>query len=226
MKILNSIKYVYQSEDLNGDRLVAPVRDYHNSSGVFAEKISQSTGPKRAVWRISQCAVSCFAYPTLALLAGAGMVAKVIDTRSIRRINEAATEEVRNKCELLQQCSRYVEATSYCNELGVSTNWRMKTVAELTIQLTSEDDTQEICGADLQSPAPRDSSSKKVILADEADTDIRPIVELWSNKFRRVHVVPQGDVQNGVGTFTFAIQVRERISCPATPASYEITEET
>ena len=65
--MIDSVKNIYKSEDLNGEFLVRPLKMYHN---FFAKKIEDSSsGSSKAVLLIVNVISGILVYPVLGVLA-------------------------------------------------------------------------------------------------------------------------------------------------------------
>lgn len=85
MTLINSIKNLYNSEDLNGDIFTLPLKAYH---GFFAQKIDDHSGLKKLAWRIGNIITGILFYPLFGLLAGFGLLVKLTGISNLKKDNE------------------------------------------------------------------------------------------------------------------------------------------
>lgn len=125
--MISSVKNIYNSEDLNGEFLLQPLKTYHN---FFAKEIENSTGLKKGAWVVANVASGVFAYPLLGALAGLGMLVKLTGVNSLRKHNQS--EKV--KIEAIQAGVK--NAVTYMTDSSssiIQSGWQMKVYREFTI---------------------------------------------------------------------------------------------
>ena len=82
--MINSIRNLYQAQDLTGESLVAPLKNYRS---FFVKKIAESSGLTKIAWRIAHVVSGLFAYPALGLIAGLGLFVKLTGVPGVRKHN-------------------------------------------------------------------------------------------------------------------------------------------
>lgn len=125
--LINLVKNIYKSEDLNGEFLLQPLKTYHH---FFANKIEHSAGLKKAVWLIAYVVTGIFAYPVFGALAGLGMLVKLTSIHGIRKHNQSGKNDIKFIQSKLKNCIAY--ATDSSNSI-IQSGWQMKVIREFTV---------------------------------------------------------------------------------------------
>lgn len=177
--MINSIANLYHSEDISGDFLTQPLKRYHI---FFANKIENCKGLKKGAFYIANIATGIFAYPLFGVLAGFGLLVKLMGVPKIKKHNEFQKIIIEAIQEAVQHTPSYFkEASAFIQQRG----YRMHTVTNYHINKESVD----------RVPA---------LIKEEIDS--------LSKHFRKVYVSSNGSIENGIGYINVELKVRVRIS--------------
>lgn len=176
--MINTVKNIYNSEDLTGEFLLRPLKTYHN---FFARKIENSLCLKKVAWLIANVVSGIFAYPVLGVLAGIGILVKLIGISDIKIHNQSQKNSFEN-IELGIKHSAVF--TNNSSSTVTQSGWKMTAIREFKI-------------------------TKQNI--DALSTSIKQEIDSFSDQYRKVYISSQGQIIHGIGEIILQIRIRERV---------------
>lgn len=135
--MIDLVKNIYRSEDLNGEFLLRPLKMYHN---FFAKKIEHSSGLKKAVWLIANVVTGIFAYPVFGALAGLGLLVKLTGIKGLKKHNQSQKTSINLIQSGVKYSFQYAIDSSRSNI--IQSGWQMNTIREFKVTKQNVD---EIC---------------------------------------------------------------------------------
>jgi len=143
--MINHIKDIYKSEDLNGEFLVQPLKIYHS---FFAKKIENRSGLKKVAWVVTNVATGIFDYPLLGLLASIGILVKLTGIPSLKMHNQSG----KNRINIIQ--SGIKDSSGYVSDFSssiIQSGWQMSAIKEFKITKQNVDEISIIIKQEIDS---------------------------------------------------------------------------
>lgn len=186
--MIEAIKNIYVSEDLNGEAFLKPLKEYH---GFFAKKIEDSSGVKKMAWVVVNIATGILLYPAFGLLAGGGILIKLTGISRLKKHNDAEKLSVEAIRVGISHSGAFLDNSSYS---VIQCGWRMGVAREFIVTKQNVD---EQC-----------SNVKKEI---DAFTAMFRKIYVASSGFIYSQYDPVNDSYANQGSMTIQLRIRERL---------------
>ena len=125
--MIQSIKDLYNAQDLNGEFLTEPLKKYHH---FFVKKIEKSEGCKKVAWIIANVVSGIFAYSILGVLAGVGLLVKLFGIPGMKKHNKSEKATIECVRVALKLPGDYSDNTM---EGGTEPGWKFYEVSEFKV---------------------------------------------------------------------------------------------
>lgn len=176
--MVNVVINVYNSEELNGECLIQPLKIYQN---FFARKIEHASGLKKLAWLVAKVVGGIFAYPIFGVLAGLGILVKLIDVYNLKQHNQSEKERMNGIRIGLKHSNGY---GTNCSTSIIQLGWEMKVVQEFKVTKQN---------------------------VDGMYTAIHEAIDDFSNQCKKIYVASRGYINGSHQEIIVQLKVMERV---------------